>query len=73
MTEPEANATPPAQPQPLTWWQRPAAKELLRIGIAVGLAWLAAKGIRVPGEVLPVQAAPVVVVNTLPAHAEPAK
>lgn len=40
-----------AEPTPAPkWWQSPPAKEALRVLLAVALAWLAAKGIKLPGE-----------------------
>lgn len=44
------------------WYDRPFVKEAFRIAIAVGLAWLASKGIKLPGE-LPVHQPVVVVVG----------
>lgn len=32
------------------WWQSPLAKEIARIALAAALAFLASKGIHLPGE-----------------------
>jgi hypothetical protein len=65
--------TPPASPKFL---DRPLVREAIRIGIAVLVAFLASKGIKLPSETFPVAAvpgpAPVVVVN-VPGHDGPAK
>jgi hypothetical protein len=42
--------TPAAEPK---WYDRPAVKKLIEIGVIVLLAWLATKGIKLPGETLP--------------------
>lgn len=54
------------KPAPPRLLDNPWVKEALRLAIAVGLAWLASKGIRLPAE--QPTSPPVVVVNaTVPA------
>ena len=65
---PTSPATPPAE---LKWHERPLVRKAIEIGTIVLLAWLAPKGIKLPGE-LPTQ--PLVVNVSYPvSHDAPAK
>ncbi len=43
----------PTTPAPIKWYESPLVKRAIDIAIAVAVAWLASKGLKLPGETPP--------------------